>query len=556
MRMNRHLLAIIGLTVITLSVRYIPLLFSPLPFNIDGFPIVRISEDIIAEGRWTQSYSEDTSVFTTYNTKMPILSMLISGIALVFGWTPMQTAQIVMPMLSFSAVIMIYIITFRITKNEIVAMFAGLVLALNGFYLYLGTAVMKETLGLPLLLLTVYLYYGRKDPRKRALASFLLLVLTMTHHLTVWIAFIMISFIMITSNVLEMPKPTFRRKNLALDFISGPFMFVFTLTYYQLIDMEFFVKVSNTNDTAIFASVFLLGSFFCVMFCLQRPGRKPKGIILNKTLLVPAGGMALLVLNSYKLVFPGTTPTSRTMLFYVIPYLLLISLGIIGLNLLGSKRTEHKPFIAAVFMGPLVVITFALLKGFDAFTFILVYRSYDYIDFGLAICAGIGGGYIIHSATREFSLKEGSSAMFGVKASLSIIFMVICLATVPLAYNGQEFYGVQDATYEHEFEAMEWLDEHDEDPRVETDERLNDIMNPYFEIDSDKFLPWKLDHGRKVRSGTVLFMEDKWLSDGAQMSPMKPVMISQETFDRTLNDNNLVYSAGPSGSHVYIIIVK
>jgi hypothetical protein len=487
---------------------------------------------------------------------MPILSMLISEFSLIFGWTPMQTAQVIMPLISFSAVIMIYIITFKITENEIVSLFAGLALALNGFFVYLGAAVMKETLGLPLLILTVYLYHERKDPRKRVLAAVLLLVLTLTHHLTVWIAFVIVSFLMITSNVLDMSHGTFSKKRFALDFLLGPFMFVFTIAYYQVAKLEFFTRVSNTSDVALFASVFLVGAFFCVIFSLPKPKRKVRRVILNKSLMVPAAGMALLVLNSYTIVFPGTTPTSRSMLFSLVPYLLLIGIGIIGLNLVSLRKTEHKPFIAAILLGPLIVILFALLKGFDAFTFVMVYRSYDYIDFGLAICVGIGAGYLITNTVKGLKLKENTKTMTGVKTALAIIFLVICLATVPLAYQGQEFYGVQDATDQSEFESMKWLSEHDENHHIETDKRLNDIMNPYFELDTDRTLPWKLKYNRRISSGTVLFMEEKWLSDGAQMSPMRPVVVKQETFDSTIDNNNLIYTGGPSGNHVYIVIVK
>lgn len=556
MKLNRHFLAIIGLTAITLSVRYIPLLYSSLTFNIDGFPIVRISEDIIETGHWTQTYPDGTSIFTTYNTKMPFLSMIIAEFALIFGLTPMQTAQVIMPLISFSAVIMIYIITLKITKNEIVALFAGLALALNGFFVYLGAAVMKETLGLPLLILAVYLYHERDDPKKRVLAACLLLVLTMTHHLTVWIAFVIISFLMITQNILEISKGSFKGRRFALDFLSGPFMFVFTMAYYQLSEMEFFTRVSNTNDIAIFASVFLVGAFFCAIFSLPKPKRKARRVILNKSLIVPAAGIGLLVLNSYTIVFPGTIPTSRNMLFSLVPYFLLIGIGIIGLNLISLRRTEYKPLMASILLGPLIVILYALLKGFDAFTFIIVYRSYDYIDFGLAICVGIGVGYLITVTVRGLKLKENSGAMIRVKTSLAIIFLAICLATVPLAYQGQEFYGVQDATYRSEFEAMKWLSDHDEGHHIETDERLNDIMNPYFELDTDKTLPWKLKYNRRMGSGTVLFMEDKWLSDGAQMSPMRPIVVKQKTFDDTVGNNNLIYSGGPSGNHVFIVVVK
>jgi hypothetical protein len=188
---------------------------------------------------------------------------------------------------------------------------------------------------------------------------------------------------------------------------------------------------------------------------------------------------------------------------------------------------------------------------------VLVYRSYDYIDFGLAICAGIGTGYLINRLVKRYYPGENAQkAKFGIKASISIAFLIICLATVPLAYNGQEFYGVQDATYEHEFEAMSWVAENMADSHVSTDERLNDIMAPYFDLDCDKTLPWKLKYERSLDSGTVIFMEDKWLSDGAQMSPMEPIKISEDTFTEKLIENDLIYSTGGEGSQIYVVIVR
>jgi hypothetical protein len=203
------------------------------------------------------------------------------------------------------------------------------------------------------------------------------------------------------------------------------------------------------------------------------------------------------------------------------------------------------------------VILYAFFKGFDAFTFILVYRSYDYIDFGLAICAGIGAGYLIKAITGLITKgKKDSEADFPLKTALSIIFIIICLATVPLAYSGDEFYGIQDSTYQNEFESMAWLAENGENYQVSTDERLSDIMAPYFDIDSDQTLPWKLRRGITIASGSLLYMEDRWTSSGAQMTPMEPFVIKQNTFDSTLENNDLIYSNSGSHSEVYIVKVR
>lgn len=557
MRVNRHLLAISALFIIGLAVRFIPLLFSSLPFNIDGFPLVRISEDITDSGRWSLSYYEGTSDLITYNNKMPVFSLILSTFSLIFGKAPMEVAQYIIPFLSSIAIVIIYVIAYKITKNEMVSFFSGLVLALNGFYVYLGAAVMKQTIGLVILLMAVYLYQGRKDPKKRVLASLFLLILPLTHHLAAWIAFVMISLLMLASNAQMWYRGSFRSKRFIIDFFSGPLLFIFTLLYYESVNLGFYGRVSSINDFALFASIFILGSLLGVLFSLPKKRKKPKKVLLNRTLIILIGGLAILLANHYKMIFPGTIRTTTAMLMYLIPYLLLLIIGIIGLNVIATRRTEYKPFIAAIMLGPLIVILFAMLKGLDAFTFILVYRSYDYIDFGLAICAGVGAGFVINRMVKRFASKENATrAAFGIKASFSVVFLVICLSTVPLAYNGQEFYGVQDATYEYEFEAMSCLSDVDEDNHISSDERLSDIMNPYFGLDSDKTLPWKLKYGKEVESKTIIIIEDKWTRRGAQMSPMEPVKISKEVFDDILEKNDVIYTSGPIGSQIYIVVIR
>ncbi len=555
MRISRHFLAIIALFTIGLAVRYIPLLFSGLPFNIDGFPLVRISEDIVDTGHWSLSYPGGTSSFVTYNTKMPVMSLLISNFALIFGIAPLRVAQVIIPFLSSTALVIIYLVAYKITKNELVSFFAGLALALNGFYVYLGAAIMKETIGLVLLLLGVYLYQGREDPRKRVLASMLFLILALTHHLTAWIGFVMVSLLMIAFHAQKWHRGSFKTKEVMIDFVSGPFLFIFTILYYQMVNMVFFTTVSNINDIALFASIFMLGAVFCIIFSLPKKRKKPRNIVLNKTLIIPVAGLALLILNHYTKAF-DTIRGSSSFLTYLLPYLLLITIALIGFNVVASKRTEYRPFIAALLLAPFLVILFALLKGFDPFTFMLVYRSYDYIDFGLAICAGIGIGYLINRLVKRFAGEKNASDGFRLKATLSVIFLIICISTVPLAYQGQEFYGVQDATYDHEFKAMSWLGENGKDYHISTDERLNDIMVPYFDLDCDKSLPLKFKYNEDVKSGTILFMEDKWLYDGAQMSPMEPIVISKGTFDRTLDRNNLIFSSSSANSQIYIVMVR
>ncbi len=554
MKHSKHMLPLLALFVIGLNVRLIPLTFSNLSYNIDGFPLVRLTQDIIDNGHWTMSYPEGTSNALIYNSKMPIFSLIMAEFSLMLGITPMEVMPFALAIIASTAIITTYMLAYLITKNRVIAFFAGLALALNGLYVYFGCAIMKETIGLVLLPIILYLFAHREDPRKRVLAALLLLMLPLIHHLTTWIAFTMITLLAVTSNSVKWHKGTFHLRELILDFVLGPMLFVFAVIYYNQVDMVFFKRISNTNDIMLFLSVLLVGTLFGMSY--SKPRKKHiKTPIFSKLILIPIAGILALVLNHYKRLFTGAMQTNTIFLVYFIPYVVFAMIGFIGVNIVGTRKNRYRPLVASIFLGTLTVMIFAVLKGLDAFTYNLVYRSYDFMDVGLAICIGVGVGYLINSIVRNRYLgKIKFISTWQFKAIMGIFFIILCLLTLPLAYNNERFHNVQDVTHEYEFEAMIWLDENVDAGTVNTNQRIADILNPYFDTECDSLLPWKLRDREKIDSGSVLFMEDKWTSKGAQMYPMEPTIISNRTFQDILNSNNLIYSGGSGENKVYIII--
>lgn len=554
MKHSKHMLPLLALFVIGLSVRVIPLTFSDLPYNIDGFPLVRLTQDIIDDGHWTMSYPEGTSNTLIYNSKMPIFSLIMAEFSLMLGIPPMEVIPFTLAIIASTAIITIYMLAYLITRNRVVAFFAGLALALNGLYVYLGCAIMKETIGLVLLPLILYLYAHREDPRKRALAALLLLMLPLIHHLTTWIVFTMITLLAVTSNYEKWHRGTFGLGELVLDLVLGPMLFVFTVIYYNQVDMVFFKRISNNNDIMLFLSVLLIGILFGLSYSKPRK-KRIKTPIFSKLILIPILGILALVINHYKRLFTGAMRTNTIFLIYFIPYIVFAMIGFVGVNVIGTRKNRYRPLIASIFLGILTVMTFAVLKGLDAFTYNLVYRTYDFMDVGLAICIGVGAGYLINSFARNRYLgKINFFSTWQFKSVMGVVFIVLCLLTLPLAYNNEKFHNVQDVTHEYEFEAMIWLDENVEKETTHTNQRLADIINPYFDKECDSLLPWKLRDREGIDSGSVLFIEDKWTSKGAQMYPMEPTILSNKTFQDTLNSNNLIYSGGPEENKVYIII--
>ena len=184
MKKNSNVLIISLLFILAFIVRLIPSLSSPLPFNIDGFPLVRISEIMISS-----SHIPDHAAYSGllgYNMKLPIFPLLLSQFSSITGIEPLTLIPYFCAFIGSFSVIIIYTFVLRIVENQMAAFMAGFFLAFTGLFVYVTTAAMKELLGIVLLCLLIYTYSLREDPRFRFISAILLLILPFIHHTSVW----------------------------------------------------------------------------------------------------------------------------------------------------------------------------------------------------------------------------------------------------------------------------------------------------------------------------------------------------------------------------------
>jgi len=553
----KNILPIVSLYFLALAVRLIPFTLSSLPYNIDAYPLIRISDDMIATSHWDISGQG----LIHYNSKMPAFSVILSSFSMVLGIEPFILVSILVPIITSTSVIAIYMLAYKITKNRLVSYFAGLFFALSGFYLYLTTAIMKETIGLTLMPIIFYLFLERDDPKKRALAAVFLVLLPFIHHLTALIVFTAIGFLVITDNYMALRSKTWKLKNAVLDIFLGPFLFIFTYLYYSQVGVEQFEKVVNFDEGILFLSVFLIFALFAIVLS-KRVTTRPWFLLASKKrtwlrifdekLIVVLIALGLLVANHYVKIFAGTLNTSSELLLLAIPYILLIFIGFMGFNLVRHTETRHRGFMVSIFFGAITVIIFGFLRGLDPFSLDLIYRSYDYIDVALAICIGIGFVYIIKSIAESKRSEKITMAKKGVAASLGFLLI---LATVPLAYNGEMLWGIRDMTEEREFAALEFLSTFDNNAVVGMDQRLAGIANPYFGIKANSTLPWRFQQGTEL-GFDYLLIEDEWLYIGAQMYPFDNVEISEEDYMGLMEKADTIYAGGSSTRTIYVLKVK
>ncbi len=549
------------LFVIALSARLVPLHFSSMPYNIDGFPLAKISEVIIETGDIPSPSSYEGLI--AYNLKLPVFSLVLSSFSMVLGVEPLTLLPYFCALIGSLAVLFIYVLTLNLTRNRVAAFSAGLFAAFTGLFVYVTTAAMKQLLAIVFLIIIFYLFTKRKDWRCRVILCIILIILPFTHHLTTLIALLALSLAIAGATFRENVFRSRTIKSFALDVVTGPVILLSSLLYYRSVNLEFVTEVGNFNDVVLLGCVFILMAVAAKLlsetvqskpwFFLGKEDNKEVGLscIFDEKVLVLIIGIGALYLNSKINIFTGGVMTSDTLLHLIFPYLILAVFGVIGFNVLRYSRFSQRNIIVGMLLAPLCVIVFGVLRGLDIFDFTLVYRSYNFIDIPLAIVVGVGMAYI-YSKMSTFSKRQREFKALPV--GVLTVFCILCIASLPLAYNNEAAFGIQEITYEYEFEGMKWASEANINSVV-TDQRYADIISPYFGVNADRTGPWKI-RGNDLESGDVVLLSHYWTDGGAQMSILGRVMFEESQIDELLEHSDVIYVGGPKDREMVIVIVR
>jgi hypothetical protein len=549
------------LFLIALCARLVPLQFSDLPYNIDGFPLARISEIIVETGNTPNP--ADYGGLLSYNMKLPVFSMVLAMFSMVLGVEPLAFLPYFCAIMGSLAVLFIYVLARELTKNEIAAFSAGMFAALTGLFVYVTAAAMKQLLAITLLCFILYLYTKRNDWRFRLAMVSALFILPFTHHLTSLIALLVLSFALVGTAFRRSEHHVRTMKDFLLDAVTGPGILMLSIIYYKSVNLEIAAEVMNANDAMLLASVAIIMAVMARLlsmtaqtkpwFFIGKGGSKDvtPWHIFDEKVLVLVLGIGTLYANSRIHVFSGAQMTSDALVRLMFPYLVLAVVALIGFNVLRYSKFSRRHLIVAMFLAPLCVMLFSALRGLDIFGFMVAYRSYNFIDIPMAITAGVGLAYII-GILAGFARKN--RFFKPLPAFAMAIFVIFCGMSLPLAYNSQEAFDVQETTADYEFAAMEWAAEHNVG-NVVTDQRLGDIIDPYFGIQADKSGPWLLKSSG-LATDDVLFTEASWTREGAQMYPFGRVVFEEKKMAELLDSWDVCYVGGPRGQEMIVAIVR
>jgi hypothetical protein len=502
---------------------------------------------------------------------MPAFSYMLAEFSLVTGIEPMSCVQILTALLGTACVVLGFSFAKRLTGSDVAALGCAAFLALQGFFVYTTAAAWKEGLGMLLVMLAFLLFDGRADPRRRHLLALVLLLLPLTHHLTTLVAY---SFVFMAATAEAVAR--WREDRLdggwaACEAATFGVPVAFAYAYYTSVHMEFFSDVNNANDAALLASAVLIGAIVAILLSLPamskpwfvfdaKPGKASAALLFDEKSLALLVGYGVLLVNTQIKVFPGTHHTSDALVLGIAPLVPVFLLAIAGFNLVRYSTSPSKPLLSAMALAPLFLLIFAVAKSYDPASFFVAYRLLDYLDPFVAVGAGVGLAFLVAAAGRRLSrIRDGARLPSpwrarGAAMALGACFAVLVASTTPMAYDWERVFDISSETKSQQYSAIEWaagagISE------ISSDQWNCDIAAPYFEMGADQSLPYHLRDG-KGYGPEAMILEEEWKERGAQTPLSGRLPISPANFDKVVADGNLVYSCGPVGDRVFIVVPR
>ena len=534
-----HLALLAALYALAVALRYVPLAFSPMPFNVDGYPLTWVSAQISAAGSW-----QIQSDVNRYSALMPLYPLVWSVVAQLGGVGVLSAFQTVMPAVLATVVLPAYLLGVKATRSPVVGFASGLFVAVFGSFLFLTSAAMKEALGLLVLPSVVLLFAERADPRKRVLALVWLLLMPFLSQLEDLLVLGMVAALVVLTHSRAVSRHAFSARAFLLDCVTGPAVASLAYIYYAAVAMPNLNDVVAPDALALFlATVILLTALLVRLHRIAWPGPRerlvrPAGPIL----LVPIAAFAAILVNARTDLFAGVLPTQAALEPVLLATAVLVVFAFLGYQLVRHTTNRAGDILFAMAVSPVALVLFAFLRGLDGLSQVLVYRSFDFLDYALAVLVGVGFAYAWHR------LHPSKAAQLALGATLAAVL----LATTPMAYNSQAVFGVNEVTTPAEFQALAVLASL-HPGSVATDERLGYIATDWFAMNTSVTLPYLLAGNESVGAYAYAVVEDGWTTIGAQVHPQPNVVLRGSTLRAFLASNRVVYAAGPAGDRIYVV---
>ncbi len=539
-----YVLAALAVFLVGVGLRTLPLHWTPLPYNVDGFHFAALAHRAGRTGHLAsvaQFIYPDEFVFTAY----------LTAVSQATGVHPLYVAQFLVAIIGTVPALIVFVLVSGIcdklgwsrSHTRIAAVLGGLLLSVDGVYLGRSAAVSSEMLGHALVVLTALAFYRAlrsERPAWMALTLGFVVALPLTHNLSALVAALVLLAIFVRSLTVRNHVQT--RRRVVFGSIVLVLFWVGMLTYYQytnLMAADYVTALPGLLVAWLIFLVLLAGWFPTAGTVVQR---------FLPTFSVAGVGM-LLVANHFLPIFPGSASTVPLQLALLIP------LGLVGLiaawgvpNL--SRDIGFSIVVVGLLVGPAVLMGFAMTGGLTHEYEDLAVRGQVFVHFAVAALAAI--------VAVDIGYRRSSSSAvvtFGRRAVVPLVALCV-VVSAPFAFAGLHATSAQPTVTPAEFTTGTFVTNHVQSGWVGDGHIVIMTTNYYTNRTSAQYSPlyeWLRSGGGRVKGGAAgtgapppacpLVAQRSWTTVGAQVFPASPIRVSTGRYNRLTANRSVVYSA-------------
>jgi hypothetical protein len=525
-----YLLAGLAVFAIAAAMRTIPLYWSPLPHDIDGFAHAALARETLAAGH--------LPIGPDLRADLLMISGFTATASLLTGEAPLSVIQ---PLFSVAGAALPLVgmafarrlgadLGWPSRRVRAAALATGLLLAVQGLFLRHTSIPDPEPLGQLfafLAILSMHRLLRRPAESRRwavPLATFLL-AFPILHKFSTFNAALGVTALA-GGELARRPS----RRTAALGFGVATGFWTLFVGYYELVERFGVLGVSYVSQVRTNPGLFLAWVVFMLVGVAWYGGTSTRA--RRATLYAPVGlGLGLVALNVHRPVFPGTIRSAPAVVAGVA--LLAVPVAFAGYATDGlDARHETATLVTALLAAPVVIAFFALTASLTPDFFATVIRAQAFFHVPLYVLVGL--------ATARIAWRgRGVTARRSVRAGLLGALATTTLLTVPIAFVALDTLHYPGTTHESEFAAVEHAATHTS-TRWTTDHVPMRVGGTTFDatVGMGPTRTW-LRGGPPPACPMLSFQ--RWVTSGATFWPASPESIDDGRYEATLADRHLVY---------------
>ncbi|MCO8255726.1 sodium/phosphate symporter [Haladaptatus sp. AB618] len=532
---NRRSFVLVSVAVllVALAVRLVPLYWSPLPFNLDGFHFAVLVRETLATGHVPLSHGGVQSDEYAFTTLFAITSRIT-------GIPPLYIAQYLTASIGAISCLFVVVLTRRVGRRlrwprsdvRTAAAVAGLVLATDGIFLGRSAAVSSEGMGHVFVIMGVFVFgyaLWTNRPAWYVLTGSIFFILPLTHNLSTIVG--VLSAISLLALFLKRSE-------------SGPNVAAGALIVGFGVYTGLYYTTAGLPDARVSSALGLFAAWIIVLVVLTLwlPSIDPR-LQRGVPTLILFGGAGLVVGNYFLPIFPGTASTRELTMVFVLS---IAAIGIVAAR--GTPLSIREGIdgyaVVAMLLASLSLIGFALTGGLTPEYQALAVRTQTFVHLPFAILAGLG--------TVAVGLRRRTDRL---KVMLAVIVIVCSVISAPLAYSGLRATSAQPLVTKPEMETATFASTYAD--QWTGDGHMTRLASRYYpertgnNVTQRGVYEWLRGSGAEPSCPVV--SRRSWSSVGVQLFPGSPAHISATEYDRFNDRRNVVYSVSGRDPVVYSV---